>query len=204
MQGYIENTENKKVLAVVYHTQLNNQIDPYITCNTTSLNTVLDYYGINLTDDQVTRLLDSPEALSYANKIKRSLGQWFIDLIKRHRQREAWLMIEWAANHIFSLYGVSKSAFFDGKMSINKIIQEINKGNPVICHLNKKVTGKPFGHYIVAIGYDLAKNEIIFHDPFGNWLEDYPKTSTGKYAAYPFARLEKYMSKDRSITFQQN
>lgn len=185
-----------------YHTQRNNENDPFITCNTTSLNTVLEYFGVNMTDDQVTEFIDSEKARNYAEKtLVKKLGSWFAKLLNKHRQREAWLMIEWCANIIFHDNMIGVEALFDNAMSINKIIQSINKRYPVICHLAKRVNGKAFGHYVVAIGYDLNKKCLIFHDPFGDWLTDYD-VKKGAFVEYPNYLLQRYMSSDRSIIFR--
>jgi hypothetical protein len=63
-----------------------------------------------------------------------------------------------------------------------KIRRDIDKGQPLIARAKIDQNG----HYLLVVGYDDEKNEIIVHDPYGNANIDWFNTKAGgKYVSYP-------------------
>jgi hypothetical protein len=56
------------------------------------------------------------------------------------------------------------SSTIDGPTDMGTIIQEIDGGRPICCHLD---FGDGEGHFVAIIGYDALHNDVITRDPLG-------------------------------------
>jgi len=195
-------------LKIDYHSQRDNEIDPTITCNTTVLNTVLDYIDFlpekkEYTDDEITEFLGSEKAISAFKKMSSRGGklEWAARWNKK-RLRELWVMLEWAGNYILDFHGQTGYFLkFKGFNSISKIHESINRGLPVICGLRKKKNRHNFGHFILCVGY--TDTHLIFHDPWGDW-NTYYNNRNGAYVYYSKRDMKWAMYWDRSIYVVEN
>jgi hypothetical protein len=202
---FINNIPNDKIIDLSYHTQLNNQDRPYTACNITALNTIIDYIGINKTDDEISYLTQDKDCIDYVNKMIKSWGEWVRSYILRKTLRELWLVLEWVGNKLIFENNINLRFYFVSR-NLDWIYKCIDVGMPVIIGLNKKINGASFGHYITIVGYQKQKDGdyFIVHDPFGNWYLNYAKdikgnNISGKYVKYPVKNVIKSSYSDRML-----
>jgi ABC-type bacteriocin/lantibiotic exporter with double-glycine peptidase domain len=80
------------------------------------------------------------------------------------------------------------------RSTICRVVSSINRGNPVILYLDYGKANISRPHYIVAVGYDLRKQVLVFHDGYSKFSkglfsligEKWKKT--GNLALYIHAR----------------
>jgi hypothetical protein len=75
-------------------------------------------------------------------------------------------------------------------MSINDLINCLSKGFPVVMG----VAYKSSGHMVLAVGYDLEKEVVYVHDPYGvryGYSNDYQVGVDGSYDTYSFDLLRR-------------
>jgi hypothetical protein len=156
-----------------YYSQLNNELNPYIACQVTSMVMGLDAGGFGLgpimplnpfkqpADQLRYYLLKDPAVQDYWRKnydTKIPAPEW------------AGVMV-WAVNR---LYG-REVCYFDGRLTLGKIIDDLDKGLPTYISMrfpdNRDFSGKPepvSGHIVLAVGIDGER--LIVNDPYKNHL----------------------------------
>jgi uncharacterized protein YvpB len=178
-----------KQINIKYHTQINNEILPYVTCGTTCIAEALQYLndktGSNYVcdDDGVFQRLNSDAIKDIAKKLiiqgvlDPSAMQYRQDDPKTATNESQYthlnnfkIMLVEVANNITQ----GKNTFRESYETIEEIKQNIDNGFPVI--LSGMFT--PGGHYITIVGYDDANN-FICDDPYGIWTENYATTTIG-------------------------
>lgn len=199
----------KKILKdVIYHTQRNNKNDPYVTCYSTSISTVIDCIlktigldkgalGCPLEmqlDDFIYNEIYSKETKKWIRKNVSKFGAWMLNV----RPQTIAYVEEYIFNKFMNRYGYEckfkmNQTFFD----YCKLIDET--GLPQILHGYFKPETKVGGHVIVGVGYDIETIEasagflnpritatlesFIVHDPYGDANTKYKKTD-GKFLQY--------------------
>lgn len=143
---------DSKVLGVKYLSQLDNDIDPRQTCNTTCLAMVAAYFGI--VGDGNGQLEDQFSASM------RKLGY------NRYYMTEMCAFLN-ATCHTESN---NLHATFTQTCSITKLQANVNTNMPTI------ISGAftPSWHFIVVDGYRIVDGKLEFHvlDPAGEWYSD--------------------------------
>lgn len=162
---------------VPYRSQRDNAHDPLSTCNVTSLAMALLHRGVYprrpdlQLEDELFELLHGPEAAAYYREASPDLFAHHIPVHEVHDN------LAWAARQ----YGVP--ATFDGHRSRAALRAEIAAGRPVL--LSGLFTGR--GHIVLLIGLS-ADDDLLVHDPYGDWLGDY-RSGDGKERLYPAERV---------------
>lgn len=159
----------KWVQIVPYFSQRDNEFKPSGTCNVTSLAMVLSHLGERPTpehqlEDELFLQLQTKEA-------QEEFSRSYPDLKKRgYSARHIHGMLGWLARKRGYKWAYSESA---SMYSINSIRQ------PLIT--SGAFTGS--GHIICIVGVT-AVNDLIVHDPWGNWDRGYNSKENGKYRIY--------------------
>lgn len=158
-------------LAVPYRSQLDNAINPYGSCNVTSLAMGMLYYGMPETSQQ--QLEDEIYRYCLANGYSRhspyDLAVVFEAFTKKYHN---------PCFDNFSVWG-----------TVANIKKHLDGGHPVITH----GYWTNFGHILVIVGYN--KDGFIVHDPYGEWfhggymLNNPYKPELGKYLTYSYSMM---------------
>ena len=114
-----------------YYTQLNNEVNPYISCQTTAMVNGLDLVFRNLEPVKKAAGYRQPEDCLY-HYICEDAD--VLNFYKRNHPESSIPAPEWADVLCFAvnrLYGKAV-VFFDGNITPEKIIQELVKGLPVM------------------------------------------------------------------------
>lgn len=156
--------------SVSYRSQRDNLLYPDSTCNTTCMAMICDYLSAqsfpNNYEDEITKLLETPEAYSYFKKN-------FVGL-EGYKPRTVHGMLVWAFNKL----GLTS------KFKLNASLKDIaDFHQPVI------VSG-PFtssGHMITVVGQTID-HDLIVHDPWGDWNTSY-KDKSGQFKIYPKEKI---------------
>ena len=151
--------------------QTNNGLRPFSACFATSI-----------TEGLAARKYNLDQLIHYAanvgtNQPEDGLG-WFLDSDTEVRGNwKKWhpgdLNIEpylWGDCMVFAVNKLflKTTAVFVPDLTFNKCIIYIERGIPVC--FSGKYEGIA-GHYVIVIGYDNDKNELIVDDPYGNTLQ---------------------------------
>lgn len=159
-------------LNIPYHTQLNNEHNPYGSCNVTSVAMCLRFKGIvgdgdGQLEDQVFEYMAAHGLSQYSPK----------DL--------AWVMNQrYKIKDDFTEFG-----------TIERCCQHLSGGNPCIIH----GWFTQSGHIIVLVGYD--KSGFLVHDPYGEWHQNgYDTTVSGAFLHYSYDLIRRLcIEKDNSF-----
>lgn len=160
---------------VPYFTQRDNSFKPNGTCNVTSLAMVLSYYGIEpkegQLEDELFQVLQGPEAEAHFRKTYPALAK------QGFNPRNVHGMLVWLAER----YGMK--ARFSMSAPWIEIHEWLRNDKPVIVSGN--FTGS--GHIVLAVGYT-DSNDLIVHDPWGDWTKGYRGAGgkDGAFKVYPF------------------
>ncbi len=102
------------------------------------------------------------------------------------------------ADNIRGIKAYNHSAEHRRPTHLSDILTELTKGNPVFSlvyyhHLNP---GQKYGHFLVAVGYEIVKNKlyIIVHDP--------NKEEYMRFSAQTFAQALSYQGSNDNMPFQ--
>lgn len=182
---FLENSKDRKILFIQYNSQRDNKFSPRSACNVTTIQMGLSRH-FSITDDELFLLCNSMEM---NNKIKskypKDYAKWiYPDFIRKGSANEVFVVLLEA---MYNTMDSTRFAKIEWNLTDQKIINEINNGYPFGACGN--FVG---GHFVLIIGYDLAKKVWIVHDPFGNWLTGY-KDTKGAYLEYPMARVKKIL-----------
>jgi len=182
----------RKQLDIIYHTQINNKILPYVTCGVTCLAEYIHWINkkFNKTyvcnDDKLMEILNS-EALT--NIAKDLIKKGIIDasaLKIRIDNLKTKDIDESKFNHtnnfkpmLSALGGLVTKGEFNFKteyLTIQEIDKSIDDEFPV--QISAKFTSG--GHFVLIVGYDTEKRSFIVDDPYGNWTKNYSDDTLGK------------------------
>lgn len=166
IQLYDKSENGKEInLSVPYFFQLENRLDPFGSCNCSSIAMVMAYYGLKAKDPNI-RLPDE------LNSYIKSKG-W-----SRHSPYDLQKVVQ--------DYGFK--AEFKTTRSIEDIKNAIKSGIPVVLFLYLT----RFGHIIVAKGYDETKRVFYINDSYGEYfLEGYRTDFSGANVKYSYDLIEK-------------
>jgi len=181
-----------------YHSQLDNKIDPYISCQCTAMVMGLDIAnrGLKPIEDLAFPDLHQPE-----DKLRRYMtinGDVNAFCEKSHPGSKIHPS-EWAdvmVSAINRLYG-KETVYFDGFLTDEKIDADISWGLPIYTSMrypdNKQFSGKPFpvaGHIVLIVGcYD--DGGVLINDPYKNHLTGEPDGFCNHYTREQFGRHNK-------------
>ncbi|GCL34113.1 peptidoglycan-binding domain 1 protein [Planktothrix agardhii CCAP 1459/11A] len=148
-------------LEVPYHSQLNNEYQPYGTCNVTSVAMVLKFYKV---DSRTQADLNQGAQLEDQLYLKTSEWDDQYGITTRHSPEFLIRLIREYGQKYGN--GILQNSYFKANATEEQIKLHLAKGNPVIVH--GYFTN--FGHIIVVKGYDDNTGEWICNDPYGQWL----------------------------------
>jgi len=156
-----------------YYSQLNNEIDPYNTCQVTSMVAGLDISGIGLEPfKKITAYTQPEDKLKFFIETNQSVQDFYKSNFDTKIPAPEWAgVMEMAVNY---LYG-KKVVYFTSFIDYNEIIDDLNNGLPIYTSMrypnNKNFSGKPSpvpGHIVLIIGID--DTNFIINDPYKNHL----------------------------------
>jgi uncharacterized protein YvpB len=177
-----------------FYSQLNNEIDPYNTCQVTSMVAGLDIGKIGLEPILRINIYRQPE-----DKLKHYMEN--DSVVQDHWRKNYNTAIpapEWAGvmvfavNHLFS----KKTAYYDDYLDMNDITEDLQKGLPVYTSMrdpdNKNSSGKPSpvnGHIVLIVGID--GDNLLINDPYKNHLTGAADGFKNIYTPEDFAKHNK-------------
>jgi hypothetical protein len=147
------------------YSQRNNELDPFGSCNVTSMCMALDYIGYSFPTGQYKQPEDNLYQFMKDHNLEPTVhAELSIGVNK-------WIRKDNATN--FSVH-----------RSIDQVFGEIREGRPVVLSGTfpgfPKVMPKPYGHVVCLVGGiwqdDLGRglpDQIIIDDPFGNTLNNW-------------------------------
>lgn len=198
-------------LDIKYHTQRNNinfkkkmfanpSKYPSRTCFPTCLNMMLMYLlGYSYTDENIITMF---ERKWFRRMFKEEHGriQWMMSYYYKYTLRYLWRAEQLLGNHLINMFSRKEKLVYKSFNTflemIQAITQSIENGFPVIVGMQKRITGRKFGHIILIVGY--CEDCFIAHDPYGNWNTNY-KDHDGSYNEYNFKDMTWALHKDRSL-----
>ena len=187
-----------KVLDTKYHTQVNNEILPFVTCGTTSLANYLNWINIHWNkayvcdDDKVMQTMNGPEMLARAKSmiVKGIIDQSALEYRQDNPQTPA--IDESKFTHLNNFMEVIAEC---GKFLTNNEfdfkIEYQTPDNIKTCIDNDfpALTSARFttgGHFVLIAGYDDEKNFIV-DDPYGDWNSNYSQGTVGNGAKLKYS-----------------
>lgn len=178
-----------------YYSQLNNELDPYISCQVTSMLAGLDIIGYPL--NLIAELTDKkqPEDSLREYMLTNSDVQNFW---KRNWPGSSIPAPEYAGAMVYvvnKIYG-KEICYYDEKLTIEKILDDLQSGLPVYTSMkypnNINFAGKlsPVeGHIVLIVGVD--DNRFIINDPYKNHLTGEKDGFNNYYSAAQYAKHNK-------------
>jgi len=175
---------------------LNNELDPYTTCQVTSMVMGLDIAGFELEpimryskyrqpEDKLRwYMLNDPDVEKYWKKSHPTT----IDIPAP----------EWADCMVYAINKLydKKICFYEANLTIQKIISDLKEGLPIYTSMrypdNKNFTGKPSpvtGHIVLIIGID--EDKLLINDPYKNHLTGDKDGFKNIYTPEDFAKHNK-------------
>lgn len=161
-----------------YYSQADNEYVPGGTCNVTSLAMVMAYHGVMPTkakqlEDELFLRLEQPDA-------KAEFAKSYPTLVKQgYKPRHIHGMLGWLAK----LYG------FKWQYSESTSQEQIEKHGKEIGPMIISGRFTSSGHIITLVGQTIM-NDMIVHDPWGDWNTAYNKPRDGKYRIYNWEAIE--------------
>jgi hypothetical protein len=179
----------------VHKSQLDNRLDPFITCNTTSLAMVAESNGVtydfadfvlvaqamgiasSLTDeapqfeDLLTQICNSEAGILFAK------AQGINTVAYQGKLNQWYSMMAWAMNRYLTITSQPFTATFHAGMgtaahsasydAAEQAIGEINAGRAVLIGTNLAALAGGGGHIVALVGYE-PQSAWIINDPYGN------------------------------------
>lgn len=165
----------EKILGVPYLSQLDNKLNPYGSCNVSSVAMVLTYFKFQC-PVKGQQLEDYLYQYCQTNNLSRHSPTDLAELFNRMAERQ----------QIYYRNKITTAA------SIEDIKRQIDNGFPVIVH--GYFTGS--GHIIVVRGYDdkayEGRGALIVNDPYGEWFKSgYNTSNSGEALKYSYQMIER-------------
>ena len=172
----------KWICMTPYYPQRDNKYHPSGTCNVTSLAMVLAYHGIkptgkNQLEDELFLRLQKPDALAEFERSYPSLKK------KGYKPRHIHGMLGWLVKQ----YG------FNWKYSEATTRDQIDNHGKTIGPMIVSGSFTSSGHIICLTGMTI-RNDMIVHDPWGDWDKGYRQSRNGKFRIYNRENMEKILS----------
>jgi uncharacterized protein YvpB len=159
-------------LKVPYLSQLDNETDPYGTCNVTSLSMCMAYFGHPTRNAQGQQLEDELNQYCYAHGLDRHVPDDLAEVVRA--------------------YGYKDN--FQANAKWRDVKKWLEQGNPCVVH--GYFTGS--GHVIAIIGHN-SKGWIV-HDPYGEWFSSgYNTSGSGAALTYSYSMMEKVCGTDGDL-----
>ena len=154
-----------KLLAIPYHSQLNNHLNPGGACNVTSIAMCLSYLGFN-------------------PKRNGQLEDYLYEVCDREGFDRHSL---WGLKALIEYCGFKSDTTEQG--TLQQIRTAIDAGQPCIVH----GYFTDFGHIIAIAGYD--ETGVIVHDPYGEWHDwGYDTDASGEGLHYSYELISRVCS----------
>lgn len=171
-----------------YHTQRNNKLIPFSSCNTTSMVMAMKQANVKMfhheyheqEEDALTDFLLSEESYE---KMK-TLAPWAHDRNGEaiYPPNQVHAMLEWAVNHLTN----SKIVRFTTSATFTQIIAHIMKGGGIVLSGQFPLGDRYLGHIVSLAGHMTDQNDItpehidtrkishvIIDDPYGDYRTEY-------------------------------
>jgi len=158
-----------------FYSQLNNAVDPYISCQVTSMVAGLDIAGFGLEPIMTIVGYKQPEDKLRWHMLNDPDVQAFWR--KSHPYNLDVPAPEWADCMVYAVNKLYKKAItrYDASLTLEKIYADLEKGLPVYTSMrypdNKNFSGKPSpvsGHIVLIVGAD--GGNLLVNDPYKNHL----------------------------------
>lgn len=169
-----------------YHSQRNNKVIPFSSCNTTSMVMALKQAGLMFhhpaseqPEDYLTSFLLSPRAMEQME----ILAPWAIDNEGRaiFPPNQVHVMLEWAVNTLMG----KRACRFTTNGTVKDIIGHLMRGGGVVVSGVFLVEDRELGHIVSVAGFMSSQDEIqpgadlsaithiIIDDPYGDYTTGY-------------------------------
>ena len=179
-----------------FYSQLNNEIDPYIACQVTSMVAGLDIGGFGLGPVMTANAYKQPEDKLRHFMLYDPDVQAFWK--KSHPNNLDVPAPEWGGCMVFAvnkLYG-RRIVYYDGGLTLAKILEDLGGGLPVYTSMrypkNINFSGKlsPIpGHIVLIVGVD--DGALLINDPYKNHLTGERDGFNNRYTFEQFNRHNK-------------
>lgn len=161
-----------------YHTQRNNRVVPWSSCNTTAAIMALKQAGYGMPrhsedqpEDALTNYLRRPEAYQAMQR----LAPWAFDLKNNmpiYPPQEVHAVLEWGVN---SWIGHDADRFTT-RATAADLLGYLDTNGGVMLSGRFPMPGGEMGHIVSLAGYILAGEQLthwIIDDPYGDWHTNY-------------------------------
>ena len=153
-----------------YHSQRNNMVVPYSSCNTTSMVMALKQAGWEVPggDAQPEDSLSNHLQTDMAYSKQKALAPWSIGA---YPPQEVHSILEWGVNDWMH----ADVDTFTTKATENYIFKQLDMGGGVVLSGRFPVSGGELGHIVSLAGFysDSRGPGGIIDDPYGAWAVDY-------------------------------
>ena len=162
---------------IPYHSQRNNQVVPFASCNTTSAIMALKQAHIPIIEfedeqpeDSLSRILETEEAW---RKMKQ-LAPWSYDKWGKpiYRPQEVHVCLEWGIN----LYVGESVDTFCSNLVLQDLVSNLDLGFGIVLSGVFPVESGELHHMVSLAGYveeEGSLSHYIIDDPYGNWHTAY-------------------------------
>ena len=177
-----------------YHSQRNNAVVPFSSCNTTSMVMALKQARWPVPDrgaqpeDELSRFLRTPEALEK----QKELAPWSVDA---YPPQQVHTCLEWGTNE---WVGGDADRFRMNVAPLDLITALETGGGVVLSGRFPMPGGIELGHIVSLAGYVRTKGEIthwIIDDPYGDWYSEY-KHHRGNDIEFSLENFNKIFMRD--------
>ena len=179
-----------------FYSQMNNEIDPYIACQVTSMVAGLDVAGFSLDPIMTANAYKQPEDKLRHFMLNNPDVQAFWK--RSHPNNLDVPAPEWPDCMVYAvnkLYG-KIVIYYDEKLTLDKVMNDLVNGLPVYTSMkypgNKNFSGKlsPIpGHIVLIVGF--ADGELLINDPYKNHLTGERDGFNNRYTIDQFNRHNK-------------
>jgi len=158
---------------IPYHTQRNNQVVPYASCNTTSMIMALKQAGRDLPpcydkqpEDELSRFLRTQEAFQK----QKELAGWSVGA---YAPQEVHAVLEWGVNQWM---GAEVDSFMTSARTADLLV-ELDSGGGAVLSGRFPMPSGDLGHIVSLAGWISNEHgeieQWIIDDPYGNWHTGY-------------------------------